>query len=162
MWLIPQPSCVCGIGPWIWEMIDKYSPKHLWFQNSECCWNVNTCKNGNLFTRKLKEWAAFDGQGRNVCVLLKFLKNNVHILFYFACGSYTCVAPLVISLWRTSPLGRFWKGGSSININFIDSSIFWFSEVIMVIMVYTGTKPTFFLPYRDYYIYLNAFFKWIM
>lgn len=48
-----NPSCVCGIGPWIWEMTDKYFSKHLWFQNSECCWNVSTSENGN-FTRKWK------------------------------------------------------------------------------------------------------------
>lgn len=69
-----NPSSVCGIGPWIWEMTDKYFSKHLWFQNSGCCWNVSTSENGN-FTRKWKEWAAFDGQGSNVCILLKFLEN---------------------------------------------------------------------------------------
>lgn len=74
-----------GFGKWLINIL-----LNLWFQNNGCCWNVRTSENGNLFTRKLKQWAAFDGQGSNTCVLLKFLKIYSYSVLLWLWFPHTC------------------------------------------------------------------------
>lgn len=66
-------------------------------------------------SRKYKELAAFDGQGNNSCVLLKFLENICMFILSSLRFPPTHLASLVIHVRRTTPLGRLGKGGSNIN-----------------------------------------------